>query len=180
MRKILLALVLTIFWSIPAFCQQQLDAATKEDVEQFLELTGARQRIQQMWAAMAQQAATTAVDSYQRKHPDADPLELRKVAENTGQYMQEAIGTLSIDEMLDAMVPVYQQHLTHADLVTIMDFYKSPTGQKFLKESPAMMAEGMQAIQPILKKHQPEIEAAAERAAERSAKANEAGKSTGH
>ena len=177
MKKTLVAVVLVLFSCAPAFSQQQLDAATKEDVEQFMQLMGMRERIQQMWAAMAQQAATTAADSYRHQHPDANPLELRKVAESAGQYMQEAVRAFSVDEMLDAIVPVYQQHLTHADLVTIMDFYKSPTGQKFIKESPAMMAEAMQAIQPILKKHEPEVEAAAQRAIERSAKANESNKS---
>jgi hypothetical protein len=127
---------------------------------------------------MAQQATSTAVDAYQRKHPDAGPLELRKVAEITGQYMQEAIGAFSVDELLDVIVPVYQQHFTHADLVTIIEFYKSPTGQKFINESPAVLSESMQAMQPIVKKHEPEMEAAAEKAAERSAKLKDSGKSS--
>ena len=115
---------------------------------------------------MAQQAASSAVDSYQAKHPNATPLELRKVAELTGQSMQESFKALSVDELIDAIVPIYQQHFTHADLVTVIEFYSSPTGQKFVKELPAMMAESMQAMRPIIKKHEPEMEAAAEKAAE--------------
>jgi uncharacterized protein len=177
MRKTLLALILIVFCGVPAFSQQQLDAATKEDVEQLMQLTGVRERIQQMWASMAQQSTTTAVDAYRDKHPNADPLELRKVAEGTAQYMQDVISAFSVDELLDAIVPLYQQHFTHADLVTIIDFYKSATGQKFITESPALMSESMQAVQPIIKKHLPELEAAAEKAAERSAKARQSDKS---
>src|ERR1700758_2273648 len=93
---ILLVLVATC---APAFSQQQLDAATREDVEQLLTLTGARDRIQQMWAAMAQQAAMTAADSYQHKHPDATPLELRQVAEATGQSMQASLKAFPVEEL---------------------------------------------------------------------------------
>lgn len=158
----------------PAFSQQQLNAATREDVEQLLTLTGARDRIQQMWAAMAQQAAITAADSYQHKHPDATPLELREVAEATGQSMQASLKAFPVEELIDAIVPIYQRHFTHADVVTVIEFYSSPTGQKYLKELPAMLSESMQSMQPIIKKHEPEMEAAAEKAAEDVAKTDAA------
>jgi hypothetical protein len=170
MRKLLVTLVL-LASSFPAICQQQLDAATKEDVEQLMELTGSRQRIQQIWAAMAQQAASTAADSYRLKHPDATPLELRKVAEVTGEYMQTVIKSFSVDEIIEAIIPVYQRHLTHADVQSVISFYNSGPGQKLLKEMPTMMAESMQVADPIIKKHLPEMQAAAEKAIEEQAKA---------
>jgi len=170
MKNVLITCLVLLCSCIPAVCQQQLDAATKEDVEELLTLIGTRARMQQMWTGMAQQAATSAADAYRLKHPDATPLELRKVAEVTGQYVQDSIGAFSIDELIDAIVPIYQRHLTHSDVQSIIDYYKSSTGQKFLKEMPAMMAESMQAVQPIIQKHLPEMEAAAERAAEKSAK----------
>ena len=70
------------------------------------------------------------------------------------------------------MVPVYQRHLTHSDVRIIIDFYNSPTGQKMIKETPTMMAEGMQVVQPILQKHAAELEAQAEAAAEASKQAD--------
>jgi uncharacterized protein len=59
--------------------------------------------------------------------------------------------------MVDAMVPVYQHHLTKSDLESVIAFYRSPAGQKILKEQPAMMAEGMQAGQEIMLKRLPAI-----------------------
>lgn len=103
-------------------CQQQLNAATKEDVEEFLNLMGIKSLVQQMWSQEAQRVATTAADSYRLKHPDATPLQLRKVAEASGLSFQSSIKVLSVDELIDAMVPVYQQHLTHADMRSIIDF----------------------------------------------------------
>jgi uncharacterized protein len=165
MKHAIAVLALCLFGFSPAFAQQQLDAATKEDVQQFLEITGARRNIQDMWDNMAKLAASTAAESYQRKHPDASPLEIRKAAELAGESIQKATKGLPIDELLDAMVPVYQRHLTHADLRNIIEYYSSPTGQKVIKEMPGMMTESMQAVQPVLQKHLSELEAQAEAAA---------------
>jgi hypothetical protein len=168
MRTRTIAVTLLLFASSWLVAQAPIDAASREDVEQLLELTGTRARVQQMWAEMAKSAATMAADSYQQKHPNATPLEIRKIAEIAGKNTQNAIKVFSVDELLDAIVPIYQQHLTHSDIRNIVDYYNSPTGQKILKEMPAMMSESMQAIQPILLKHRPEVEAQAEKALEKS------------
>jgi uncharacterized protein len=149
-----------------AVCQQPIDGATKEDVEQMLQVMGTRERILQMWSAMAQQVATTAADAYQQKHPNATPLEIRKAAEIAGQSAQNSIKVFSVDELIDAIIPIYQKHLTHSEIRSTIDFYQSPTGQKMLAQMPAMMSESMQAMRPIMQKHLPELEAQAEKAAE--------------
>jgi hypothetical protein len=172
MKKALATSVLCLFVLPLAFAQAQIDAASKQDVEDLLQVTGAKQNIQSMWNGMAKQAASSAADAYQRKHPNASPLQVRKAAELAGNSVQQAMQVLSIDEMLEAMVPVYQRHLSHSDVRAIIEFYSSPTGQKLIKETPAMMAEGMQAVQPILQKHSAELEAQAEAAAEASKQAD--------
>ncbi|MFZ0800325.1 MAG: DUF2059 domain-containing protein [Terriglobales bacterium] len=65
---------------------------------------------------------------------------------------------LPVDEIIDAMVPIYQKHLTKSDLEAVIAFYSSPVGQKLLKEQPAMMAEGMRAGQDIMMRKLPDIE----------------------
>lgn len=170
MRHAIATLFLCLFCFSPAFAQQQMDAATKEDVQQLLEITGARRNVQVMWDSMAQQAASMAAEAYQRKHPNASPVEIRKAAELAGESTQKTIKVFSIDELVDAMVPVYQRHLTHSNVQTVIEFYSSPTGQKMIKEMPAMLSESMQAAQPILQKHLPELEAQAEAAAAEASK----------
>ena len=161
MKHAIAVLALCFFSFSPALAQQQLDAATKEDVQQFLEVTGARRNLQALWDNMAQQTASMAAESYQRSHPNASPLEIRKAAELAGESIQKTAKVLPIDELLDVMVPVYQRHLTHSDIRNIIEYYSSPTGQKVIKELPTMMAESMQAVQPILQKRLPELEAEA-------------------
>lgn len=164
MKHAIAVLALCLFGFSLAFAQQRIDAATKEDVQQLLEITGARRNIQTLWDNMAKQAASTAADSYQRKHPNASPLEIRKAAELAGVSIQNGLKVFSIDELLDVMIPIYQRHLTHSDIRTVIEFYSSPTGQKMIQEAPVMMSESMQAVQPILQKRLPELEAQAEAA----------------
>lgn len=54
--------------------------------------------------------------------------------------------------MQEAMVPVYQKHLTKGDVAALTAFYSTPTGQKMLKELPQISAEAMQAVMPIIQK----------------------------
>jgi TonB family protein len=59
---------------------------------------------------------------------------------------------MPIDEMLAAMAPTYQNHLTKEDLDILVAFYSSPTGQKVFQEMPAMTTEGIQSAKPVIDK----------------------------
>jgi len=48
------------------------------------------------------------------------------------------------------MIPVYQKHLTKGDVDGLVAFYSSPTGEKMLKEMPAIMSESMQAASGVM------------------------------
>jgi len=84
-----------------------------------------------------------------KKHdPQVTDEEIAKLDAMSDQYLKD----IPIDGMLDDMVPVYQKHLTKADVDAMVGFYSSPTGQKILTEMPAMTAEGLQAMQPRMRK----------------------------
>jgi hypothetical protein len=57
------------------------------------------------------------------------------------------------DEIIDAMIPAYQNHFTRGDIQAMNAFYSSPVGQKVLEQLPAVMQEGMQAAMPIMSKY---------------------------
>jgi hypothetical protein len=50
------------------------------------------------------------------------------------------------------MVPVYQKHFTKCDISALTTFYGTPTGQKVLRELPAITAEAVQSMMPLLQK----------------------------
>ena len=60
---------------------------------------------------------------------------------------------LPLDEIVDAMIPAYQNHFTKSDIQAMNAFYSSPVGQKVLEELPAVLQEGNQAAMPMLSKY---------------------------
>ena len=115
--------------------------ATKEEVVKLLELTQARNQVAQMLDGMAKQARMGAEQGFRMKMPDATPEQIRHVDE-----LSDAIfADFSPDEMIDAIVPIYQKHFSKSDLDAIVAFYSSPAGQRVLKEMPAILSESIEA-----------------------------------
>jgi hypothetical protein len=114
---------------------------TKQDVLRFLEVTQAKERVVQLMSGMAQQARLGAEQAFKQKMPAATPQQLQRVDTMADTIFKQ----FPVDELLDAMIPIYQKHLTKGDIDAIVGFYSSPVGQKLLKESPSMMTEAMQA-----------------------------------
>lgn len=56
---------------------------------------------------------------------------------------QEFLRT-SLDELVDMLIPVYQKHMTRADLLQLIQFYETPVGVKFAQKTPLIMQESMQ------------------------------------
>ena len=67
--------------------------------------------------------------------------------------MDDMVKDMPFDEMIQAMVPTYQKHFTKGDMDSLLAFYTSPTGQKLLRELPAITAESMTAMMPIMRQH---------------------------
>ena len=71
--------------------------------------------------------------------------------ERINKMLDGLMKEMPFDEMMQAMVPAYQKHFTKGDMDALIAFYSAPTGQKVLKELPAVMAEGMEAMMPIMR-----------------------------
>jgi hypothetical protein len=63
----------------------------------------------------------------------------------------EEVKDMPLDDMLNDMIPIYQKHLTSADVDAMSAFYSTPTGQKLLREMPAMASESMQVSYPRMR-----------------------------
>jgi len=130
-----------------------------------MQLTGVRDRMPMIYSALASQLASGFADRYRQQHPNANPAEVQKAVTQATERVQQMLKVVPTDELLDAMIPVYQKYFTHSDIKAINKFYESPTGQKLLRDTNAMIIEAMQAAQSVMKKHMPEIEAQIEKAA---------------
>jgi hypothetical protein len=129
------------------------DAASKEQIMRFLDLMQIRARMVQMMDGLKVSMKSGAEAGLKQEIPNPTAEQLARVDLIADTVFKE----LPINEMIDAMIPIYQRHLTKADLDAIVAFYSSPTGQRLLQEQPAMMAEGMKVGQDIMLKKVPEL-----------------------
>jgi hypothetical protein len=143
-----------VVWALVAVgaVAQQADAnapATREDVEKYLAAINSHQMMAQMMDAMAKPMHQMVHDQY-LKDKDKLPADFE---ERTTKMLDDSFRDMPFDQMMQATVPIYQKHLTKGDIDALVAFYSSPTGQKMLRELPAIMGETMQAMMPSMEKY---------------------------
>lgn len=151
MTRTVLAVICCLATSIAGAAQQgAADApATKEDIQKYLEVMHSRETLSQMVDAMAKPMHQIIHEQY-LKDKDKLPADFEA---RMNKIMDESIKAYPWEEMLQAMVPVYQKHLTKGDVDALIAFYGTSTGQKVLRELPAITAEAIQAMMPLVRKH---------------------------
>ena len=147
-RSALLLIACLLLGSVSFARRNPADApASKADIEKYLDATQTRERVKTIMDLVSKQMHKNLIERLQ-KDPGTTPEQM----DHTSKMADNILEQLPIDEMIDAMVPVYQKHLTKGNINDILAFYATPTGQKLLKEQPAMAAEAMQAVMPIAQK----------------------------
>jgi len=152
MKKALLVLT-TLLLSIPTFAQANVSiaddpAATREDILKLFDVMQVQEQMRQVMRQVTLQMRTISHDQMKKTDPSISAEDLAKIDARS----EKMIESVPVNDMLDDMVPVYQKHLTKGDVQAMVNFYSTPTGQKILHEMPAITAEGMQALQPRMRK----------------------------
>jgi len=144
--------LLVASWSQAAIAQSVpgSEAASKEDVQHLFSILKLDTMMQLTMKAAADQVKTNLPAILK----DQD-MELRQ--EQINSLMDEVYRNYPLKEVLDAMVPVYQKHLSRGDIANIEAFYQTSTGQKMVNEMPEMSKDAMQAANPIMKKWMTEV-----------------------
>jgi hypothetical protein len=150
LKRIFLALTACLVFALAGVAQlSAADApATKEDVQRYLDVMHSREMITKMMDAMSRPMHQMMHEQY-LKDKDKLPADFE---EKMNRIMDDYMKNLPIEEMLQAMIPAYQKHLTKGDVDGLVAFYSSPTGQKVIQELPAITAEAMQSMIPLMRK----------------------------
>src|SRR5260370_2269601 len=167
MRTFLLCLI--VLFSLPALAQQSVaevatqsrvagqalpaDAPTRDQVLTFLDLMQGRKGMAAALESMKQIAKQGAEQSFRQKVPNPTPKQLEAVYGMIDGMFAE----MPLDEMMNAVISIYQRHLTKTDVEELIRFYSSPVGQKMISEQPQIMQESMQAGAAIQRKRMDEI-----------------------
>jgi hypothetical protein len=148
-KRLLITALLCAGFSWTGLAQTAADApATKEDVERYFQAVHSHDMMLQMAEAMSEPMHQAAHEQCEK---DKDKLPADCEA-RINKLLDAMTKEIPFDEMMRAMVPSYQKHFTKGDMDALIAFYSAPTGQKVLRELPAVMAEGMEAMMPIMRK----------------------------
>jgi uncharacterized protein len=150
MKRLFPVALLCLAFGCCALAQQTDDTpATKEDVQRYFQVTHSRDTVNKMMQAMLTPLHQMIHDDYVK---DKDKLPEDYEA-RMNKRMDDLFGDMPWEEMFQAMIPAYQKHLSKGDIDGLITFYSSSTGQKLLREMPAIMAESMQSMLPLIKRH---------------------------
>jgi uncharacterized protein len=147
MKRLLLAvgMVFVISWTCVAQTSTDDSPASKADVERYFQVINSHDMMKKLMASMTQSMHQIMHEQY-LKHKDELPADYEsKMSEMTDGMFEN----MPMDEMMQAMVPAYQKHFTKGDIDNLVAFYSTPTGEKLLRDMPAIMADSMKDVMPI-------------------------------
>jgi len=163
MRKVMFLLVLMAAVA-PVYAQQSVaeaaaqakakseglaaDAPTHDQLIKLVDLLQIRRNISLMMDGMKQAMKQGAEQAFRDRVPNPTP----KQREALNGMVDDMMADMPLDEMVEAIVPIYRRHLSRTDVDEIIRFYSSAVGQKLLREQPQMIQEGMQAGMEIQQK----------------------------
>lgn len=146
----LISAVLLLFsWTCPAQTGDADAPASKEDIQRYLDVIHSRELTRGMVTAMSQGTHQMMHELYLKHQNELPPDYESKMT----AMMDDMLRGMPLEDMMKAMVPVYQKHFTKGDIDQLVAFYGSPTGQKILRQMPAIMAEAMQTMTPVMTKY---------------------------
>ncbi len=134
MKRISLAAILTLVCLAASAHAQTSAPASGEaasldrDIHRLLQLSGSAKLAQQMIDAM--------IPSFQKMLPGAP-----------AGFWDEFQKQVDPQELVEMIVPIYKQHLTHDDVRGALAFYESPAGQHLVASQPAILRDSMAAGQ---------------------------------
>ncbi|HYG97975.1 MAG TPA: DUF2059 domain-containing protein [Terriglobales bacterium] len=116
------------------------DSATREQVLKMMEVMNLRQQTAETMEAYKAQMSAAVIEDMKARMPNAPAamFDELKVA------FEEMFTEMPVNEMIDAIIPVYQKHLTKQEVEATTAFYSTPEGKSMLRKMPIMVNESMQ------------------------------------
>jgi len=107
----------------------KIDAAKEADIRQLMEMTGVNGLGEQLMTAGIAQLRANVLEA----RPD-DPR-AKQFADAFAARFQKHFDPHSV---IESVVPIYDKHLSSEDLRALLEYYKSPFGQRMLKVLPEL------------------------------------------
>ena len=151
MRSSILSPAIVIF-ALPSFTQQPGRSATPQtptatakagpegqaaiqkraDIRKMMEIMGAKETISRLVNGVMQ----SEIESAEKMRPDIP----RQFWE---EFQQRVALDLHPEELMDALIPVYEKHFSDDDIKQIIAFYETPAGKRYIESLSQVQAESM-------------------------------------
>jgi uncharacterized protein len=148
MRKRYCIVTLLLISTAVAFAQTSDTPATREDILKLFDTMKIHDQVLLVMDSVMKQQRAMIHEALKKRDPNVSEDQIKHL----DQFMADVMKDTPIADLLNDMIPVYQKHLTRADVSAMDTFYASSTGQKLLREMPEMTAESMQAANPHMQK----------------------------
>jgi uncharacterized protein len=129
------------------------ETPTRDQVIRLLDLLQLRKNMAVMMDGMRQAMKEGAEQGFRERVPDPTPQQLQALH----GMVDDMLADMPLDEMVEAIVPIYQRHLSRSDIEELIRFYSGPVGQKLVREQGPMLRESMEAGAQIQQKRMDQI-----------------------
>ncbi len=124
--------------------------ATEAQVRRLFSIMHVAQMQHQVMEGMVQQLPKLTTDALASRLPDMTEKDAEFVSSVVKDELKQFADPKIVALSLDAMVPVYEQNISAADMDKIIAFYSSPAGQRVLTAMPIMAQEANARMMPVL------------------------------
>jgi uncharacterized protein len=109
-----------------------VDPAKEAHIRQLLEVTGSVKMAQDMMSQMANQLRPM----LEKSLPPGEHNQ-----EIADAFVQKMVSHANLEELIERLIPVYDQHLTDDEIQGLIQFYQTPLGQRYVQVMPDMMKQ---------------------------------------
>lgn len=147
--KVWLLATLCLALTAPALAQSSDEPASRDDVILYLRTMHSHDMMARLLEVQSRSVHDMLRDQVMKEKGSVPADFDTKMAKGLDALLKG----MPMDEIIQAMIPAYQNHFTKGDIEAMTAFYASPVGQKVLQELPAVMQEGMKEAMPIMSKY---------------------------
>lgn len=156
--KAFLLVCMLLVPSMPGHGQQlPADAPSRQQVLSLFEAIQLRKTMESAQEVAMQSAVNTVQQMMRQSGVIPDAAMQREMDALMKGVMEDVRAVLPIEEMLEAVIPIYQRHFTSEEVNAIIAFQTSPVGKKVVSLQPAMMQESLQALTPLQQRAMPDL-----------------------
>ena len=150
LKKLTISIIVAIVFAVQSHAGTETH---REAVLELLEVTNAEQMVDQMLNSiegmMNQQFAAMNL-------PEEGVIQAQKLGDEMTDWLRSV---LIWDDVKEMYVDLYVDVFTEQEIHELVDFYRSPLGQKLQEKMPALMQKSMQLGQQLAMAKMPELQA---------------------